>query len=370
MDKLEIWKEFEGKLFYLDKTILSYHKADDGIILDLDDDADVKLIKEKVRTLTKDILRSFSRVKTKQIYESNGEINYSQDPMHQLLDTRQVIEIYPGVFALQGKILKSLKKLDSTFRNFALSRGAIEQHYHSTVPTKSLIENGYLQSFTHHPLFVANIFPELKILNNVSNGIKNLDNKQILNLIKKNLGQHEQIISPTVCYHCFETLRDQTIPKDGVEYTAINSCHRFENRRIYGLARLQSFTMREIIFFGNDEYVIKSRNQILEHCKTFFDKLKIQFRVVTAFDPFFTNTSDSKRVFQTVLDLKYEIEAYLPYSNSWLSVASFNNHQSSLVDNYAIDFSSNEKLHSGCVGYGYERLLYAIYAQKGLDFSI
>ena len=185
MDKLEIWKEFEGKLFYLDKTILSYHKADDGIILDLDDDADVKLIKEKVITLTEDILRSFSRVKTKQIYESNGEINYSQDPMHQLLDTRQVIEIYPGVFALQGKILKSLKKLDSTFRNFALSRGAIEQHYHSTVPTKSLIENGYLQSFTHHPLFVANIFPELKILNNVSNGIKNLDNKQIFNLIKK-----------------------------------------------------------------------------------------------------------------------------------------------------------------------------------------
>ena len=68
--------------------------------------------------------------------------------------------------------------------------------------------------------------------------------------------------------------------------------------------------MREIIFFGNNEYVIKSRNQILEHCKTLFDKLKLPFRVVTAFDPFFTNTSDSKRVFQTALDLKYEIEAF------------------------------------------------------------
>ena len=108
MDKLEIWKELEGKLFYLDKTILSYHKADDGIVLDLGDNADVKLIK-KVITLSEDILQSFSRVETKQIYESKGEINYFQDPMHQLLDTRQVIEIYPGVFALQGKILKSLK---------------------------------------------------------------------------------------------------------------------------------------------------------------------------------------------------------------------------------------------------------------------
>ena len=123
------------------------------------------------------------------------------------------------------------------------------------------------------------------------------------------LDTHKQILSPTVCYHCFETLRNQTVPVDGALYTAIAPCHRHESRNISGLSRLQSFTMREIIFFGSDDFVEMNRNEIQEHCKSYFIELGLKFRIVTASDPFFTSGAESKRIYQSALALKYEIQA-------------------------------------------------------------
>ena len=125
--------------------------------------------------------------------------------------------------------------------------------------------------------------------------------------------------------------------------------------------------MREIIFFGSEDYVERNRNEIQEHCKSYFIDLGLKFRIVTASDPFFTTGAEAKRIFQTALELKYEIQAYLPHSESWISVASFNNHQQSLVLPYRIHIDSGSELHSGCVGYGYERLAYALYSQFGCE---
>ena len=56
---------------------------------------------------------------------------------------------------------------------------------------------------------------------------------------------------------------------------------------------------------------------------------------------------------------------YLPYEKKWLAVGSFNNHLDTLTKAYSIKSKNNKKINSGCVGIGYERLLYAIYSQQG-----
>ena len=367
----EALKTLAEQVCYLDHTIVKCNYNDGGIFLEFQTDSKVneKMLKDDILQMSISVLKSFDRVETKIVFENDGVGKYDLDPLEELMNTRQVIETYPGVFALQGDILKCINRLDAYFKSFALDKGAIEQHSQPTLPAKSLVENGYISSFPQHPLFVANVFRDIKNINTLSKDAKEKPINSMHQWLDDRIDTHKQILSPTVCYHCFETLRNQTIPVDGSLYTAIAPCHRHESRNISGLSRLQTFTMREIIFFGSEDYVETNRNEIQDHCKSYFIDLGLKFRIVTASDPFFTSGAEAKRIYQSALALKYEIQAYLPHSDIWISVASFNNHQQSLVTPYKINFDSNSDLYSGCVGYGYERLAYALYSQFGCDQS-
>lgn len=367
----EALKTLVEQVYYLDNTIVKCNYNDGDIILEFQADSQVneKKLKEDIIQMSIAVLKSFDRVETKKVFENDGVGTYNLDPMEELINTRQVIETYPGVFALQGDILKCIRKIDSYFKSFALEKGAIEQHFQPTLPAKSLVENGYISSFPQHPLFVANVLRDINNINKLSKDAKEMPINSMHQWLDDKIDTHKQILSPTVCYHCFETLRNQTILGDGSLFTAIAPCHRHESLNISDLSRLQSFTMREIIFFGTDDFVEMNRNEIQEHCKSYFIELGLKFRIVTASDPFFTSGAEAKRIYQSALALKYEIQAYLPHSDTWISVASFNNHQQSLVMPYKINFDSNFDLHSGCVGYGYERLAYALYSQFGSDRS-
>jgi seryl-tRNA synthetase len=367
----EALKTLVEQVYYLDHTIVKCNYKDGSLFLEFQSDSKVneKMLKDDILHMSISVLKSFDRVETKIVFENDGVGKYDLDPLDELMNTRQAIETYPGVFALQGDILKCINRLDAYFKSFALDKGAIEQHFQPTLPAKSLVENGYISSFPQHPLFVANVFRNIKNINTLSKDAKEKPINSMHQWLDDRIDTHKQILSPTVCYHCFETLRNQTIPVDGSLYTAIAPCHRHESRNISGLSRLQTFTMREIIFFGSEDYVETNRNEIQDHCKSYFIDLGLKFRIVTASDPFFTSGAEAKRIYQSALALKYEIQTYLPHSDTWISVASFNNHQQSLVVPYKIGFDSNSDLHSGCVGYGYERLAYALYSQFGCDQS-
>ena len=367
----EALKTLVEQVYYLDHTIVKCNYKDGSLFLEFQSDSKVneKMLKDDILHMSISVLKSFDRVETKIVFENDGVGKYDLDPLDELMNTRQAIETYPGVFALQGDILKCINRLDAYFKSFALDKGAIEQHFQPTLPAKSLVENGYISSFPQHPLFVANVFRNIKNINTLSKDAKEKPINSMHQWLDDRIDTHKQILSPTVCYHCFETLRNQTIPVDGSLYTAIAPCHRHESRNISGLSRLQTFTMREIIFFGSNDFVETNRNEIQDHCKSYFIDLGLKFRIVTAIDPFFISGAEAKRIYQSVLALKYEIQAYLSHSDTWISVASFNNHQQSLVTPYKIDFDSNYDLYSGCVGYGYERLAYALYSQLGCDQS-
>ncbi len=367
----EALKTLIEQVLYLDNSILKCVYSNGCISLDfkIDSTVDKTTLTENITKVSKSILKSYERVEQVILYENEGSGKNKIDPMDQLISSRQVIETYPGVFALQGDILSILNKLDSQFKFYALEKDAVEQHFQPTLPAKSLIENGYLSSFPQHPLFVTNVFRDIDNINGLAQDAKEKSIDSIHKWLDEKLDTHKQILSPTVCYHCFETLKNQKITNDGAIYTSIAPCHRHESRNINGLARLQSFTMREIIFFGNEEMVEENRNDILGHCKSYLNKIGLKFKIVTASDPFFTTGAEAKRIYQSSLALKYEIQAYIPHSDSWISVASFNNHQQSLVLSYKISFESEDDLFSGCVGYGYERLVYALYSQFGCNIS-
>ena len=368
----DILRALIEQVYYFNPAIMSCSSNDLGLEITLDSNisVDEKELEQNILKLSVDVLNSFDRVEKEIFFENEGGELHNQDPMNDLLSTRQVIPTHPGVYALQGAILKHIKSLDSLFKRYALSKGAKEQQFQPTLPTKSLIDNGYLSNFPHHPLFVANLKRDSKQINKLSNKAKEGSSSQVYGSLIEMLDDHEQVLSPTVCYHCFETLRNQSITKDNCCFTAIAPCHRHESRNMSGLSRLQTFTMREIVFFGSDAFVDKLRNEIMLHSQSLFTDWNLKFRIVSASDPFFMSGSESKRVYQTALALKYELQVFIPHSRDWLSVASFNNHQRALADKYNIKSDSDEQISSGCVGYGYERMLYSLYSQFGLDLPM
>jgi seryl-tRNA synthetase len=365
----EALKSFLEQIYYVDRSIQNCTYNGDGVNIELDAEStsDREQIKTEILKLADSILSSFERVETRVISESDGKGLFNKDPMEELTKTRQVVQTHPGVYALQGEFLDTIRNIDTIFRRYALERGATEQYFQPTLPIKSFIENGYISSFPHHPMFVTTVERNAKSIRALSRDAREQTVESIHQWLDEKLDEHDQILSPTVCYHCFEILRNQVIPCSGAQFTAIAPCHRHESLSIQGLTRLQTFTMREIIFFGSADFVGNCIEEILEHGKTILSEWGVQFRIVTASDPFFAGGAELKRIYQSTMSLKYEIQAYLPHAESWLSIASFNNHQQSLVEPYVIKFDANEPLHSGCVGYGYERMAYAMYSQFGCD---
>jgi seryl-tRNA synthetase len=125
--------------------------------------------------------------------------------------------------------------------------------------------------------------------------------------------------------------------------------------------------MREIIFVGPADYVLASRRTLVDLSARFLDELGMAYEISTATDPFFVDGYAAQAAYQQGFELKFELLAPLPYSGKKLAVGSINYHQDFFGRSFAIRTGQQEVAHTGCIGFGYERLALAFVAQHGLD---
>ncbi len=69
---------------------------------------------------------------------------------------------------------------------------------------------------------------------------------------------------------------------------------------------------------------------------------------------------------QRLLELKYEIQLDIAPADS-ISIASFNFHERFFGDSFGITLPDASSTFSGCVGFGLERLAFALVCQHGVD---
>jgi seryl-tRNA synthetase len=364
----DLQKEIAEQLVYLSPNITAFSFDTEGIELRLSTPpSDPDVLKEMVHTLVSDTATTLGRVKSRTLYENAGHPQCVDDPYKQLVDSRQALPLMPGVFGFQGDFLRVMRRLDALLLTYALELGAVEQSYPTTLSTRTMAEVGYLSGFPQNVLFAAPVRHSMDSIDFVANKPEKFH--QDLLTLREYLGPHSQMLAPTVCHHCFESLRGSAIPSEGALFTAVGMCHRHESSNFQSLKRLQTYTMREQIFYGSSQRVEQRRQQFLEHAFAKMQEWGVRCRIVTASDPFFATATQKKRAYQTVMGLKYELLVHLPYSNEWLAVASFNNHEDNLVSKFHIKHAVEEPLFSGCVAYGYERLTYALFSQFGTSIS-
>lgn len=316
--------------------------------------------KEK-NSLFKSCKKLISRIKLinaisdeKIIFENKIQIKVKKNTFEYLKKIKSIKNISPGIFTIRGKFLDYFNQLDSILLKRSKKMTYEKVHVHNMLPLESFINNGYLKNFPHHIMLASHIKRDLNLIDKTAS----LDD---LKKISKSIDKPNLVVSPTVCYHIFETLKDTKL-NDNKVFDSISSCNRFESINYSTFERLQSFTMREFVSFGSSKFVKDFLKEEINYFKNIFVKNKIKFKIVTANDAFFSQKGIKKMTFQSVNDLKFEFQFWLPNERKWLAVGSFNNHLDVLVKKYNIK-SKKKILHSGCLGWGYERLVYAIISQ-------
>ena len=88
------------------------------------------------------------------------------------------------------------------------------------------------------------------------------------------------------------------------------------------------------------------------------------------FELFFADNQATYQYFQRSQQTKLEMRFMNPFNQKSVSVASLNNHTGHFGKSFNIIFEKGEFVNTGCVGFGFERFVFCLFAQFGLDMAI
>jgi seryl-tRNA synthetase len=320
-------------------------------------------LKETVHRLS----RSLNMFPSKTIYESPVQnVPGCHQPYEELVKRGWVKQTSDGSHVYAGLMSDLYHALDVQFRTVALQMGVEENKFPTLISLDTLSRSGYLEGFPHNANFVCHLPEQAEIVEQFKAEAKQTGGMPSMSLDSA-FDRPSHALSPTVCYHYYKSNEKQTLTGDVIGATAMSPCYRFEGKATEGLRRLREFNMREIMFIGTPDEVLRRRQQLLDIQQTMLEFCELQSVIQTASDPFFVDTYDKKRIFQLSFDLKHEVQAYLPEDDVWLAIGSVNYHQDHFGKAFNIKLPSGETAHSCCLGFGIDRWCMAIFAQYGLD---
>lgn len=347
-------------LYYLSEHINSLQIENDMLIISVDDPlcVDEDELITSVKRIIDDTERSFRAFKETILYESINKSTYKLDPNIWLIENGDLLTHSNGTYVYTGTLAKVISSLDTFLQKLCIEFGAVEYMFPTTIPFESLNNSGYIKSFPQHVGFISY---GQKRYDGFTNLVNSLDDTQV----EKYLGEVKSILAPTVCHHLFQTIKlSKSTEKFSV--TGSSKCHRNEDKTAYGIERLNSFTMREIIFIDEPDIVTHKLKEFSTILNDIFNKWDIYFIKMNATDPFFAGEMSNKKIYQSMLDLKNEYKFHLPYSNKWLATTSINYHRDSILHGFDIN---TDKLHSGCIAFGLERIALSLLSQFGTNIK-
>jgi seryl-tRNA synthetase len=180
------------------------------------------------------------------------------------------------------------------------------------------------------------------------------------------LAASDLVLSPAACYPLYPLIAMRgRIPAGGLIFDVAADCFRREPSR--SLDRLQSFRMREFVRIGRPEEITAFRESWMSHARKLAEELALPYSIEVANDPFFGRVGQIMAVSQIQHALKFEL--LIPYHAQAKPTAcmSFNYHREHFGQVWGLQDSREELSHTGCVAFGMDRLVVALFANHGLD---
>ena len=257
---------------------------------------------------------------------------------------------YACFYAQDNRVMSYL---DQRFKSFA-EDGQVCEEYHipALIDGEVLEKSGYFTSFPQH-LTIAAFVKEENYKDVVAN-------KEVR---KEHIEISNKYFTPAACLHIYPMLENNLDISNRI-ITTMARVYRYEGENFKGLTRLWDFTVRELVFVGDREFVNAMQDKIKEKALGFAQGITKEAKIVNANDHFYpTKRNIVKQKMQKTNSLKYEL--VIPVKGEDVAVASFNYHDTHFSKPF--NFDNNEQVVTGCVGFGLERWIAAC---KEYNFQI
>ena len=356
-------EEIQKQVAFLTKGIANIRFSGEGSLLEFDaPDGSSEVLADQARELSLKVQRGLRSLHRKVAYRTPAcdgvrFRGHGLDP--------GVISMGIGQVALEGLPLSLFRYFDRVTQNFGHPWQARDLLTPTLIPAATLAKCDYFRSFPQNVTFACHIGEDADTIAAFRDRHKDRDDLEPEALAS--MQTPEACLSPAVCYHVYAMNRNRVIPATGLAYNVSGKCFRYESTNMRDLRRLWDFTMRETVFLGSREDVLSRRDRSTEMMKTFLDTHRLAAEIRTASDPFFiAPDAMAKTYFQLSSETKFEVSLLLP-DDQRLAVGSLNYHSDFFGRAFSVGVEGAGAMHSVCVAFGLERLVYAFLEQHGND---
>lgn len=348
--------ELRKLISFASEEIQKFEIQNNELKIYLKDDCIETNVTKKIKESFDKYLKFNNGLEEKIFFENNSQI--SRYTSKSELEKDNLVKHYgDGLVGLKNEAIYLYEYFDEQFLNIAKELGAIEKKYPTLLPLDAFKKTSYLKTSPQYSMFCSCALEDMNNLSAFNNLVKNSE-------IKNGIEEPQHVLSPSACFHSYLEYENSILEKNHI-ITFNQNVFRNEGRFNWDdFGRFKDYNVREIVFFGDNDYVKNLRNLILEKVKEFLIKLNLNSIICTSYDPFVIPNMQLYKKIQLAEEMKYEIK--MKYDNeNFLAVASFNLHGNAFTQPFNILINEIQEPVTSCVGFGIERWVFAFLAQFG-----
>jgi seryl-tRNA synthetase len=357
-------EEIQKRVVYLSPEIRAFRFVGDGSRAEFSaSQATGPELKSRVQNLARSIQRGLRGVSRKVVYRSRA---FDRPKFAGGQSVEGVHMLGLGQAMLEGLSMRLFQYFDRRFAELGQSLGAQTLLTPTLIPGHVLGRANYFRNFPGSLTFACHLPEAPENIEAFSK--RHADCCELDSETQKDLAPPKFGLSPATCLHVYHRWLGQTLPGKSV-YGVCGRCFRYESSNMTDLRRLWEFTMREIVFLGQSDWVRQQRDRSTNQMAEILEELELAGEIRTASDPFFVSPDSLAQTwFQLASDSKYEISLRLP-DDQRLAVGSYNLHGEYFGRQFEMVLPDQSSAHSACVAFGLERWIWAFIAEHGQDIS-
>lgn len=181
-------------------------------------------------------------------------------------------------------------------------------------------------------------------------------------------GSTQITLAPAACYGVYPTVAARgRLAEAGALVDVYAYCFRHEPS--IDPARMQMFRQREHVRLGTPSQVHAFRDLWIGRARALFEAFGLPSDIAPASDAFFGRAGRLMAASQREEGLKHELLVPIGSTDHPTACVSFNNHRNLFGRAFVIETAAGELAHTGCVGFGVERIALALFRHHGFAFE-
>lgn len=238
------------------------------------------------------------------------------------------------------------------------------------IPINVMEKMKYLEGLPEGMYYVSAPKRDPEIFSKFKNEL--IINKEVpINLLKEGLKDPSYVNAAAQCEPFYQFFSHEVIDKSEFPikfYDKSGWTYRWEGGGSKGLDRVHEFQRIETVWLSSPKEVNEIRDATLELSHELANELELQWYTEIGDDPFYL---EGRKVENRGIEFpdvpKYEMRLKIPKQEKGVAVVSANVHGTHFIEGFSIKEAHQERIWTGCTGFGLTRWVFGFLAQKGFN---